>query len=133
MTVEAQSIERAFLDREARRCLRICWDPHTEHCGLILKNQVVYPLRNVSDQPDCSFEFCEDELKELYQKGQDFQALGVYHTHPRNSPRPSTSDIAGWPKRHGIHYWIITREAAWEWAKNNDGTAYLVCKTSLAS
>ena len=72
-----------------------------ECCGLIggAANdlaETIYPLRNVADNNQISYEVAPEELfaaqREMRQRGE--QLLAIYHSHPRASdPTPSETDV----------------------------------------
>ncbi|MBO8171819.1 MAG: M67 family metallopeptidase [Bacillaceae bacterium] len=52
----------------------------------------------------------EDFLKGLQQiKEHDLEWLGVFHSHPTSSSRPSRTDIDNW-HYHSLSYWIVSLE-----------------------
>jgi proteasome lid subunit RPN8/RPN11 len=70
-----------------------------EACGLIAgqSNHVrqIIAMHNVADHPETNFEMAPQDLlktlKRIDAAGLDL--IGIYHSHPQGSPRPSSSDI----------------------------------------
>lgn len=75
-------------------------DPH-ECCGLIGgsddgRASSIYPLRNVAQNPEVSYEGAPEELftAQRQMRARSEQLLAIYHSHPRaREPFPSETDV----------------------------------------
>ncbi len=95
-----------------------------EVCGLIIDENTVLPVSNISQTPHFKFEMPVAEIDWAIRTFGDERITGVYHSHPSGSPRMSVADqseiydlyMAGCPWRYFIvtaacvteHRWIGT-------------------------
>ncbi|MDL2284408.1 C40 family peptidase [Oxalobacter sp. OttesenSCG-928-P03] len=66
-----------------------------EACGLIIKRgkkTVAIPCENISTEPEEHFLMSPESYAEAADKG---EVIGVWHTHPDKSSKPSEADLAG--------------------------------------
>ncbi len=91
------------------------WDPHLEHCGIVMKDGGVLEVPNVADHSYGEFAILTEDVLAVAEVG---DVLGIWHTHPSNAAYPSKTDIRGWPK--GLRYWIVTQDLAAEWKLHGD-------------
>lgn len=97
------------------------WRPDIEECGLVLLDGTVIPMTNGHDTPEKAFGLLNEEVEPIIRKhGIDF-ILGIFHTHPSNTDRPSELDVQGWPDSPGLRYFIVTESSVAEWAKDSSG------------
>jgi proteasome lid subunit RPN8/RPN11 len=59
----------------------------------------------------------EETIERFEQYGDSI--VGVYHSHPQGSHRPSQNDVDYAPI--GLRYWIVTQDQVIEWDMCNDG------------
>lgn len=69
-----------------------------EVCGAIVMingGQVGLQMQNVSETPDISFRFSDEETLELYEECDRFgwQLQAIWHSHPRGDAMPSLTDV----------------------------------------
>lgn len=76
--------------------------PH-EACGIIV-GETAYEITNRSNHPSEFFEMDLDELRELTDHG---RPTGLWHSHPRGNPNPSTADLEHHPP--GMRLIIVAR------------------------
>ena len=97
-----------------------------EQCGFILDGWGIRPMVNWAYEPRRNFKFMYTEQHDVVDSGANI--IGIYHTHPGGTSRPSQNDIEGWPmvNGEGCRYWIATSEALSEWAKDKDGKVTFV-------
>jgi len=71
-----------------------------ECCGLVggfsTKASSLYPLRNVTAEPEVRYEAAPEDLfaaqRQMRERGEEL--LAIYHSHPRSSePSPSETDV----------------------------------------
>lgn len=101
------------------------WNKFTERCGYVLRDGTIIEIPNNSRNPRRSFKMDLDDLITAFRNHNPRNVVGIFHTHPSNSPKPSREDIAGWPSE-SIKYWIVTENAVYEWAKDVSGSVRLV-------
>lgn len=97
------------------------WNYGYEECGLVLKNKTIFSIQNVHAEPYSNFQFSIDDLERFCNEHNYSEVLGVYHTHPSNSPVPSHKDVEGWPKGGELRYFIVTEKDVYEWRKSDFG------------
>ncbi len=74
-------------------------DPSREICGLLAGPAAVvtavFPARNVHPTPATAYEIAPQELFQLFReiRGQGFDLLGIYHSHPTGENAASPVDI----------------------------------------
>lgn len=74
-----------------------------EACGVVAGGQVIR-IKNVSSDPESFFAMDEQELMAVYENYGGIE--GVYHSHPKGNPRPSTTDLDHAPTH--VPYYIVT-------------------------
>lgn len=112
-------------DEVSKRLILDCHTSSSERCGFILDNGEIHYITNVHAYPKSNFFMDEDEVVEFleYLQGEnnvskpEKNIVGVFHTHPNNTPWPSPRDIVGWPNPElKFRYWIVTNFEVIEWA-----------------
>lgn len=89
-----------------------------EVCGFILRGWHYLPITNISGNPRRTFVMEPLEMMEVLRSVAE-EVLGVYHSHPGGSPRPSDTDIEAW-RYPQFRYWIVTYRDAYEWRIADD-------------
>lgn len=93
-----------------------------EICGFIRADPltdayVIHPITNLAENDD-RFEMDKVELIDYYKRWIDYN-IGVYHSHPGGSVRPSEVDIDYAP--NGMRYFIVTVDGVFEWEITESG------------
>ena len=92
----------------------------TEQCGFIEKEcQDLFYVENVHQAPRMNFlmekKATEVTLEHIYNTLES-SVLGIFHTHPKDVPRPSPRDIVGWPNpKLKWRYFVVTSNEVLEW------------------
>jgi proteasome lid subunit RPN8/RPN11 len=73
-----------------------------EACGVIAGGGRVIQVRNIADDPVHYFDMNPTDLMNVFEQWGDIEA--IWHSHPRGSLRPSTTDRAG--RVIGVPYFI---------------------------
>lgn len=111
-------------DEVSKRLILDCHTSNKERCGFLLFDGEIFYITNVHDEPHANFFMDPDEVlsfidqleREEGHEGIAQKILGVFHTHPNNTPWPSPRDIVGWPNPIlGFRYWIVTNYEVIEW------------------
>lgn len=81
-------IERARHDSPSETCGFFSGRP-----GII---ETIYPMKNVSDDPEIRYEFDSSEHFKMLKRAdrEKIPILGVYHSHPASPAYPSATDVA---------------------------------------
>jgi len=91
-----------------------------EVCGFIryafANSQIVHPMENVSKSPARFFAMDDEEMVEYY-KNHLPRSIGMYHSHPGGSLKPSPADIEHAPMFG--RYFIVARGMVIEWDLSN--------------
>jgi proteasome lid subunit RPN8/RPN11 len=104
-----------ILDKNVQQILmREARDSH-ERCGLILNNDVVVHISNVSINPSEHFEFDREAFLEIVKNRMD-SIKGMWHTHPSKVHYPSDLDMLYIPfKPADWKYWIATTNGVFQY------------------
>lgn len=112
MTVEiSYSVARQIADHAQR-------DYPNEVCGLLagIDNQIqlAIPITNISNTPQTHFRLDPtEEIKALKQiDAEDLEWLGIYHSHPKSPPIPSTTDINQNPDNKLLHLIVSLKDTS---------------------
>ena len=87
-----------------------------ESCGFVLDSGLIIEARNIASRPTAEFEIDPETHMDVILKHRK-NILGVWHTHPSNTPSPSRGDVVGWPGVPEWSYFIVTRDLVAEWRK----------------
>lgn len=98
--------------------------PDEERCGYVLDDWTIVLVRNLAENPEREFQFDPDQQFRIV-KAMRPRIIGMFHTHPSGSHRPSQKDIDSWPPMDGFRYWIGTSKTVAEW-EMDDGQAKIV-------
>lgn len=93
-----------------------------EVCGLITNRFDLIYLANIHPEPESNFRMDWNQFRREVERliVANESILGVFHTHPSGSGRPSAGDIAGWPNRDlRWRYFIATASDVYEWTYVN--------------
>ena len=94
------------------------WNSESERCGVILRGDRVVEIDNYVRKiglGEAEFLMRKSHVKKaLKPEGMD-AIVGIFHTHPKNTERPSRQDVAGWPALEGVAYYIVTQNKVLEW------------------
>lgn len=112
------------IDRMPKESVKILRDlcaqsPRREICGFVMKNWDIVPCDNVSPFARKMFEIDPAFQLELV-KTQRNNILGIYHSHPGQNPRPSITDVNGWPSFPNARYWTVVNRGVFEWRKDDE-------------
>ena len=89
------------------------WNPTVERCGIILEGGEVVEVLNYAVMLSGGHSEFAMRVGDVMEAAGDAKVVGVFHTHPRNTCRPSKADIAGWPEVE--EYYIVTELEVMEW------------------
>lgn len=95
--------------------------PEEERCGYVLDDWSIVLVRNVAENPVREFQFDPEQQYRIV-KALRPRILGMFHTHPSGSHRPSQRDIESWPSIPGFRYWIGTQDEVTEWSIDDGET-----------
>ena len=103
----------------AEELTTICHSTNTEICGFIDSADEISYIGNHHLHPSHNFLMsaadCEVAFKDIYQKKKR-RIIGVFHTHPNNTPWPTPRDLVGWPNPAlQWRYFIVTHTSVIEW------------------
>lgn len=90
-----------------------------EKCGLISTiSHTVHWIENVHEYPRRNFFMDQEEYKiavdDIFTENEEI--LGIFHSHPNETPWPTPRDIHGWPPfQLDWRYWIVTGAEVIEW------------------
>lgn len=90
-----------------------------EVCGFVRyspSGMIVHPMENVSNSPARFFAMDDEEMVEYY-KNHLPGSIGMYHSHPSGSLKPSPADIENAPMFG--RYFIVARGMVIEWDLSN--------------
>lgn len=111
-------------DEVSKRLILDCHTSSKERCGFIFSDGEIYYITNVHAEPHANFFMDQGEILEAVEYLEECNnvskskksILGVFHTHPNNTPWPSPRDIVGWPNPElEFRYWIVTNYEVIEW------------------
>lgn len=88
-----------------------------EQCGYVLDDYTIVVVKNVSELPKESFEFDPGQQANIV-RDLRCRLIGMFHTHPKGSPRPSDKDRLNWPQIPSFKYWIVAMGQVYEWEKH---------------
>ena len=98
------------------------WGPFTERCGYIFRSGEIIEIPNTAINPRRTFSMDLADLLSAFRGKDPSQVVGIFHTHPSNSPSPSKEDVQGWPEQRGLRYLIVTKDDIFEWTKDVSGS-----------
>lgn len=98
--------------------------PQEERCGYVLDDWTLVLVRNLAENPEREFQFDPDQQFRIV-KAMRPRIIGMFHTHPSGSYRPSQKDKESWPPMEGFRYWIGTSKEVAEW-EMHDGQTEIV-------
>lgn len=78
-----------------------------ERVGLILDDDSLVELANVSAEPENSFLVLADDLLPYLRR-----IRGTFHTHPMGGLDPTADDILGFQQWPDLEHWIVAPEGA---------------------
>lgn len=105
--------------------------PYEERCGYVLDDWSLVLIRNAAENPLREFRFDEEQQFRTV-KALRPRIIGIFHTHPSGSHRPSRMDIEAWPSIPDFRYWIGTIDEVTEWSMN-DGETKIVHVSGLTA
>lgn len=95
------------------------WNPTVERCGVILPGGEVREVRNFAvdlGYGGGEFAMKTKHVQEAMGSVPLDRLMGMWHTHPSNSPRPSDADVSGWPVLPRFaSYLVVTSRVVTEW------------------
>lgn len=101
-----------------------------EMCGFIMQpgededSWCMWPIDNISKNPEHRFEMDPEEIIEAYTEAQKYgvKVIGVFHSHPTGPPQPSDMDRQ-YATLHGhLRQWIVTLDGVHEWSSDGNGS-----------
>lgn len=90
-----------------------------EICGYIFKDGTIWYVTNMASNPKTSFFMDPDDSMYIQRTTRDM-ILGIFHSHPGGSVKPSEHDLAGWPKGLPWDYYIVSGGVVRKWVRENN-------------
>jgi len=84
------------------------WVDSVERCGVILGDETIIELKNISENPKLDFVMREEDFKEYAGR-----IVATWHTHPITSANLSVEDYIMFRSKPDWYHYIVSEKEVW--------------------